>query len=113
LGRLSSQQQGRNKFPSCGGVRGGLVWLEQSFMLQYLPAFELPHGNAAFGERRLPEIAPLGYVSFWLRSLFPNFCPFQNFGSFGIFFNLDKTISQYVNRGSKIFSKPEILYEND
>jgi hypothetical protein len=29
-------------------------------MLQYLPAFELPNGNAAFGERRLPEIAPLG-----------------------------------------------------
>jgi hypothetical protein len=24
--------------------------------LQYLPAFELPNGNAAFGERRLPEI---------------------------------------------------------
>jgi hypothetical protein len=22
--------------------------------------FKLPHGNAAFGERRLPEIAPLG-----------------------------------------------------
>jgi hypothetical protein len=32
-------------------------------MLQYLPAFKLPHGNAAFGERRLPEIAPLGHVS--------------------------------------------------
>jgi hypothetical protein len=31
-------------------------------MLQYLPAFELPHGNAAFGERRLPEIAPLGRI---------------------------------------------------
>jgi hypothetical protein len=29
-------------------------------MLQYHPVFELPHGNAAFGERRLPEIAPLG-----------------------------------------------------
>jgi hypothetical protein len=29
-------------------------------MLQYLPAFELPNGNAAFGERRLPEHAPLG-----------------------------------------------------
>jgi hypothetical protein len=32
-------------------------------MLQYLPAFKLPHGNAAFGERRLPEIAPLGRLS--------------------------------------------------
>jgi hypothetical protein len=32
-------------------------------MLQYLPAFKLPHGNAAFGERRLPEIAPLGRKS--------------------------------------------------
>jgi hypothetical protein len=39
-------------------------------MLQYLPAFELPHGNASFGERRLPEIAPLGHVSFWLLSLY-------------------------------------------
>jgi hypothetical protein len=60
LGRLSSPQQGRNKFPSFGGVRGGLLWLEQSFMLQYHPMFKLPHGNAAFGERRLPKIAPLG-----------------------------------------------------
>jgi hypothetical protein len=33
-------------------------------MLQYLPAFKLPHGNAAFGERRLPEIAPLGLINF-------------------------------------------------
>jgi hypothetical protein len=24
-------------------------------MLQYLPAFKLPNGNTAFGERRLPE----------------------------------------------------------
>jgi hypothetical protein len=31
LGRLSLPQQGRNKFPSFGGVRGGLLWLEQSF----------------------------------------------------------------------------------
>jgi hypothetical protein len=31
-------------------------------MLQYLPAFKLPNGNAAFGERRLPEIAPLGLI---------------------------------------------------
>jgi hypothetical protein len=31
-------------------------------MLQYLPAFKLPNGNAAFGERRLPEIAPLGFA---------------------------------------------------
>jgi hypothetical protein len=29
-------------------------------MLQYFSKFKLPHGNAAFGERRLPEIVPLG-----------------------------------------------------
>jgi hypothetical protein len=28
----------------------------QQKMLQYLSVFELPNGNAAFGERRLPEI---------------------------------------------------------
>jgi hypothetical protein len=33
-------------------------------MLQYLPAFKLPNGNAAFGERRLPKIAPLGLINF-------------------------------------------------
>jgi hypothetical protein len=33
--------------------------MEHRKMLQYLPVFELPHGNAAFGERRLPEIAPI------------------------------------------------------
>jgi hypothetical protein len=33
-------------------------------MLQYLSMFELPHGNAAFGERRLPELAPLGLINF-------------------------------------------------
>jgi hypothetical protein len=38
-------------------------------MLQYLPMFELPHGNAAFGERRLPEIAPLGRFDLSLRTV--------------------------------------------
>jgi hypothetical protein len=37
-------------------------------MLQYLPAFELPHGNAAFGERRLPEHAPLGLIEIFVPS---------------------------------------------
>jgi hypothetical protein len=30
-------------------------------MLQY-SEFKLPHGNAAFGEHRLPEITPLGQL---------------------------------------------------
>jgi hypothetical protein len=29
-------------------------------MLQYFPMCKLPHGNAAFGERRLPVIAHVG-----------------------------------------------------
>jgi hypothetical protein len=29
--------------------------MEHRKMLQYFPKFKLPHGNAAFGERRLPE----------------------------------------------------------
>jgi hypothetical protein len=33
--------------------------MEYRKMLQYLPAFKLPHGNASFGERRLPEHVPL------------------------------------------------------
>jgi hypothetical protein len=36
--------------------------MEYRKMLQYLSKFKLPHGNAAFGERRLPEHASLGLV---------------------------------------------------
>jgi hypothetical protein len=32
-------------------------------MLQYHPVFKLPHGNAVFGERRRPELAPAGSVT--------------------------------------------------
>jgi hypothetical protein len=38
--------------------------IERRKMLQYLSAFKLPNGNAAFGERRLPVIAPLGALRF-------------------------------------------------
>jgi hypothetical protein len=31
-------------------------------MLQYSPTFKLPHGNAAFGERRLPEIVTVYFL---------------------------------------------------
>jgi hypothetical protein len=36
--------------------------IEYRMMLQSLSMFQLPHGNAAFGERRLPEHAPLGLI---------------------------------------------------
>jgi hypothetical protein len=33
------------------------------YPLQYYPAFKLPHGNAAFGERRLPENVTVYFLS--------------------------------------------------
>jgi hypothetical protein len=45
--------------------------IEHRKMLQYLSVFKLPHGNAVFGERRLPHKNRDSYV----------------FGSLGFFFS--------------------------